>query len=160
MQTAPTSTRRAVTETATLQDARRAAGDAAEQPRAPGGPGSTDPLLGDVRRAGLLPLLVLHLLGSAPSYGNQLMERICALTGGLLAVNPNTMYPLLRTLETRGLIEGSWEHPERRTRRFYRRTAEGAQECDRLAAEMRERLDRLVGAVALVRGELYGDEGR
>jgi PadR family transcriptional regulator, regulatory protein PadR len=163
MQTAPTSARRAVTETATLQDARRAAGDGAGAERAapaPGGPGSADPLLGDVRRAGLLPLLVLHLLGSAPSYGNQLMERICELSGGLLAVNPNTMYPLLRSLETRGLIEGSWEHPERRTRRFYRRTDEGARERDRLAAEMRDRLDRLVDAVALVRSELYGHEDR
>ena len=63
----------------------------------------------------MLPLLVLHLINEGPSYGNQLMERIAAMTAGVLSVNPNTMYPLLRQLEGRGLIEGSWEHPERRS---------------------------------------------
>ena len=30
------------------------------------------------------------------------------------------MYPLLRSLEAEGLVAGEWEHPERRSRRFYR----------------------------------------
>ena len=58
-----------------------------------------DPLVAELRRAGLLPMLVLHFLGNGPSYGNQLMERVTEVTGGLVAVNPNTMYPLLRSLE-------------------------------------------------------------
>ena len=53
------------------------------------------------------------------------MDRIGALTAGALAVNPNTMYPLLRSLEADGHIAGEWEHPERRSRRFYRITALG-----------------------------------
>ena len=53
------------------------------------------------------------------------MERISGVTAGVLSVNPNTMYPLLRQLEERGLIEGSWEHPERRTRRYYSLTDDG-----------------------------------
>ena len=79
------------------------------------GPGTSDPLLGELRRSGLLPLLVLHFIAEAPSYGNQLMERILTLSGGALAVNPNTMYPLLRSLEARRLVRGEWEHPERRS---------------------------------------------
>ena len=55
------------------------------------------------------------------------------MTAGVLSVNPNTMYPLLRQLERRGLIEGKWEHPERRTRRYYSLTADGAQEYERLS---------------------------
>ena len=47
---------------------------------------------------------------------------------GALAVNPNTMYPLLRPLEARGLVAGEWEHPERRSRRYYRITAAGEAE--------------------------------
>jgi PadR family transcriptional regulator, regulatory protein PadR len=34
---------------------------------------------------------------------------------------------LLRRLESRGLIRGDWEHPERRTRRYYSLTDEGRQ---------------------------------
>src|SRR5919197_2390968 len=112
-------TEEAVAEAAPLEAARAAAGSGARPPRAPGA-GSSDPLAGELRRAGLLPLLVLHFLADGPSYGNQLMERVSELTGGLVAVNPNTMYPLLRTLEQQGLIRGEWEHPERRSRRFYR----------------------------------------
>ena len=84
-------------------DQARAAVDARAGAR---GPGATDPLIGDLRRAGLLPLLVLHFVSEEPSYGNQLMDRIGELTAGALAVNPNTMYPLLRTLEADGHIAG------------------------------------------------------
>lgn len=144
-------TRDAVAEAAPLGDARAAAGAAGSRgsARAP-----SDPLVGELRRAGLLPALVLHLLADERSYGNQLMDRVAALTGGLLTVNPNTMYPLLRDLEARGLIAGEWEHPERRSRRFYVRTDAGAQECERLQAELLPRLDAVAAAVALLRDEL------
>ena len=70
------------------------------------GPGSADPLVADLRRSGLVTLLVLHYVASEACYGNQLMERIVTLTSGALAVNPNTMYPLLRALESEGLVAG------------------------------------------------------
>jgi DNA-binding PadR family transcriptional regulator len=82
------------------------------------------------------------------------MERVATITGGLVAVNPNTMYPLLRRLEDAGLVAGEWEHPERRSRRFYRITPDGERERERLRAEVAPRLDAVAGAVALVRGEL------
>ena len=122
----------------------------------PAGPGKSDPLLGELRRAGLLPMLVLHFLGDGPSYGNQLMERVSRVTGGLVAVNPNTMYPLLRTLEGRGLIAGEWEHPERRSRRFYRLTRQGEAERERLAEEIRPHLDAVARSVRLIRSEIGG----
>jgi PadR family transcriptional regulator len=121
-----------------------------------GGAGSTDPLVGDLRRAGLLPLLVLHFVSLEPSYGNQLIERIAALTGGALAVNPNTMYPLLRTLEAQGFVAGEWEHPERRSRRFYRMTEAGAAERARLAADVGPRLERIARSIGAIRREVLG----
>jgi DNA-binding PadR family transcriptional regulator len=131
------------------RDTSRAAAEAASL----AGAGSTDPLIGDLRRAGLLPLLVLHYVADDPSYGNQLIERIEALTGGALAVNPNTMYPLLRSLEERGLVAGEWEHPERRSRRFYRITDAGRAERDRLAAELAPRLTRIERSIRAIRKE-------
>jgi DNA-binding PadR family transcriptional regulator len=145
------STQDAVADAAAQSDVRTVAGA-----RATGGPGSGDPLLAGLRKAGLLRLLVLHLLGSGPSYGNQLMDRVGELTGGLIAANPNTMYPLLRALEADGLVAGKWEHPERRSRRFYELTAAGGAERDRLAAEVAPRLDELAAAVDLIRRELVG----
>jgi PadR family transcriptional regulator PadR len=115
-----------------------------------------DPLIGDLRRAGLLPLLVLHFISTEASYGTQLIERIGELTHGALAVNPNTMYPLLRSLEAQGLAAGEWEHPERRSRRFYRITDAGRAERDRLAGELGPRLDRIVRSIDAIRGEVLG----
>jgi DNA-binding PadR family transcriptional regulator len=142
----PSPTEEAVAEAAPLEDARRAAG----------GAGSSDPLVAGLRRAGLLRLLVLHLCGRERCYGNQLMERIGDLSGGLVTVNPNTMYPLLRQLESDGLIAGEWEHPERRSRRFYRLTDDGAVERDRLTGEVGPRLDAAASAIEAVRRELEG----
>ena len=142
-------TEHAVAEAASLEAAKAAAG--AREVR---GPGAADPLVGELRRAGLLPLLVLHFLAREPSYGNQLMERVSELTGGLIAVNPNTMYPLLRSLEQQGLVRGEWEHPERRSRRFYRLTPQGEAERDRLAVELAPRLDAVAAGIDLIRREL------
>jgi PadR family transcriptional regulator len=147
-------TTQAAAEAASVEDARAAV----EAPGAPaprgGGPGGTDPLIGDLRRAGLLPLLVLHFVSEEPSYGNQLMDRIGSLTRGALAVNPNTMYPLLRSLEAEGHVAGEWEHPERRSRRFYRITESGRAELERLGGELRPRLDRIAASIDAIRAEV------
>jgi len=140
--------------------ARKAAAEAAQavpdaskrRPRRSG-----DPITGELRRRDVLPLLVLHYISEGPCYGNQLMERIAALTEGVLQVNPNTMYPLLRDLEGRGLIEGSWEHPDRRSRRYYAITDAGAQEYAELLEDVLPFLGALARSLDGIFGEIYGD---
>jgi DNA-binding PadR family transcriptional regulator len=66
------------------------------------------------------------------------------------------MYPLLRALEAEGLVAGAWEHPERRSRRFYSLTEPGAAERDRLATDIAPRLNELADAVDVLRRELVG----
>jgi DNA-binding PadR family transcriptional regulator len=145
----------------------KAAADAAEQylreqREAAAGPESAattrkrsakDPLAGELRKQ-LLPLLVLHFAAQGPTYGNQLIERITTLTGGVLNVNPNTMYPLLRDFEARGLIEGQWEHPERRSRRFYTITSAGSDELKQIAPGASEALQALAGTISRIRHDL------
>ena len=115
-----------------------------------------DPFTGGLRRRAVLPLLVLHLISEGPSYGNQLMEKIGGMTAGVLSVNPNTMYPLLRQLESRGLIEGQWEHPERRSRRYYSLTDSGREEYARLVDEVRPFLDSVKSSIDEIVREVYG----
>jgi PadR family transcriptional regulator PadR len=115
-----------------------------------------DPFTGGLRRREVLPLLVLHLIAQGPSYGNQLMERIAEMTAGVLSVNPNTMYPLLRRLESEKLIEGRWEHPERRTRRNYKITKKGQKEYERLVDEVRPFLDSVSRSIEEIVREVYG----
>ncbi|MGH2906205.1 MAG: PadR family transcriptional regulator [Solirubrobacterales bacterium] len=127
----------------------------AQEPEAPARRrGGADPLAGELRKQ-LLPLLVLHFTKEEPTYGNQLIDRITELTSGVLTVNPNTMYPLLRDFEARGLIEGQWEHPERRSRRFYSLTADGEAELAKLTPGARDALDSLGSTIADIKDELF-----
>jgi DNA-binding PadR family transcriptional regulator len=66
------------------------------------------------------------------------------------------MYPLLRGLEQRGLIRGSWEHPERRTRRYYSLTEEGRAEYARLVDDVRPFLDAVRASIDEIVREVYG----
>jgi PadR family transcriptional regulator PadR len=111
---------------------------------------------GELRRRGVFPLLVLHLVSREPAYGNRLIEQIGSITEGVISVNPNTMYPLLRELESKGLIEGLWEHPDRRTRRFYSITEPGRAEYERLRDELGPFLDSMIATVTLIKREIYG----
>ena len=146
-------TRDAVAQASKITEAREAARTVGRTPRARQ---AADPFTGELRRRDVLPLLVLHFINDGPSYGNQLMERISAVTAGVLSVNPNTMYPLLRSLEARGLIEGSWEHPERRSRRYYAITDDGRQEYKRLEQEVRPFLESIQRSIDEIIGEVYG----
>ena len=78
------------------------------------------------------------------------------MTQGVISVNPNTMYPLLRTMESDGLIEGRWEQPDRRTRRYYSITAKGRREYKRLLTEVEPFLDSVIRSVTLIKREVYG----
>jgi DNA-binding PadR family transcriptional regulator len=138
--------------------ARKAAADAAQAVPEAGKRSrrGSDPITGELRRRDVLPLLVLHYISEGPCYGNQLMERIAALTEGVLQVNPNTMYPLLRELEGRGLIEGSWEHPDRRSRRYYAITRAGEEEYASLLDDVLPFLGALARSLDGIFGEVYG----
>jgi PadR family transcriptional regulator PadR len=147
-------TREAVAQASKVAEAREAA-RSIQPPRQRGRGGERDPFTGELRKREVLPLLVLHFISDGPSYGNQLMERISGVTAGVLSVNPNTMYPLLRQLEERRLIEGSWEHPERRSRRYYSITAAGREEYDRLVRDVRPFLDSVARSIQMIVGEVY-----
>jgi PadR family transcriptional regulator, regulatory protein PadR len=127
----------------------------ADASRSRRGARSMDVFGGEIRRRDVFPLLVLHLVEAEPAYGNRLIEEIERITEGVISVNPNTIYPLLRDLEARGLIKGDWEHPDRRTRRYYSITPGGRRERRRLEKELEPFLDSVIRSVTLIKREVY-----
>jgi PadR family transcriptional regulator, regulatory protein PadR len=120
-------------------------------------PRSTEVLGGEIRRRDVIPLLVLHLISRERQYGNRLIEEIERITEGAISANPNTIYPLLRQLEDKGMIRGEWEHPDRRTRRYYAITPAGRREHKRLRDEVEPFLDSVIQSMTLIKREIYGD---
>lgn len=112
---------------------------------------------GEMRRRDLLPLLIFHLIRREPSYGNHLIEAIEEMTQGTISVNPNTMYPLLRHLEEKNLIRGDWEHPDKRTRRFYSITPAGEERYGQLLVEIEPFLDSVIRSIRLIKDAVYSD---
>jgi PadR family transcriptional regulator PadR len=75
-----------------------------------------------------------------PGYGYSLLETLSAAG---FEVEANTLYPLLRRLESQGLLTSSWNTDEARPRKFYKTTAQG----DAIAAALRDEWTRLDKAV-------------
>ena len=67
-------------------------------------------------RRGCLILAVLAQL-RVEHYGYTLRK---ALADEGLAIEESTLYPLLRRLETQGLLTSEWREEEKRNKRFYR----------------------------------------
>jgi DNA-binding PadR family transcriptional regulator len=84
-------------------------------------------------RRGALVLAVLAAL-RGEQYGYTLRV---ALSRRGLEVDENTLYPLLRRLESQGLLSSVWREENKRKKRFYRLTAEGEQMLARLMVEWR-----------------------
>lgn len=112
-------------------------------------------LRGPIKSKTVFPVLILHLIKKQPDHGYGLMQRIDAVCGGLIAVNTNKIYPLLRRLEERGFLRGTWDHPTKRARRIYAITPEGTERLERIKGGMLPYLEAIAGAVADLRTELY-----
>jgi PadR family transcriptional regulator PadR len=72
-------------------------------------------------RRGCLILAVLATLRTE-QYGYTL-RKILAEHG--MAIDEGTLYPLLRRLESQGLLKSQWREEDKRNKRFYRLSPEG-----------------------------------
>jgi PadR family transcriptional regulator PadR len=93
----------------------------------------TENILQELRR-GAIVLAVLGLL-QEEKYGYAILKD---LANSGLEVDQGTLYPLLRRLETQGLLESRWKLEEARPRRYYIISPLGKTALPPLAAEMRK----------------------
>lgn len=84
-------------------------------------------------RRGSLVLAVLARLREE-RYGYTLRQ---ALAGDGLEMEESTLYPLLRRLESQGLLVSEWREEEKRKKRFYRLSPMGEAMLAALADEWR-----------------------
>jgi DNA-binding PadR family transcriptional regulator len=85
-------------------------------------------------RRGIIVLAVLSQLQSE-QYGYSVLK---LLSDQGLQVDQGTLYPLLRRLESQGLLESSWRVEDSRPRRYYVISGAGRQLLTRLKNEWRQ----------------------
>lgn len=93
-------------------------------------------------RRGSLILAVLGLL-RAEHYGYSLRK---ALAAEGVDMEEGALYPMLRRLESQGLLTSHWREEDKRNKRFYRLSPDGEAVLTRLITEWRE-LDRSLRAI-------------
>ncbi|MCC7268931.1 MAG: helix-turn-helix transcriptional regulator [Caulobacteraceae bacterium] len=84
-------------------------------------------------RRGSLILAVLAALRDE-RYGYTLRK---ALADEGLEIDEGALYPMLRRLETQGLLSSQWREEDKRKKRFYRLSPDGEAVLQRLLAEWR-----------------------
>ena len=93
-------------------------------------------------RRGVLSIAVLSQL-SKEEYGYSLLK---ALSDKGLEIDQSTLYPLLRRLESQGLLTSQWREEDKRNKRFYRLSAVGEATLEQLLGEW-DGIDRSIRAV-------------
>jgi PadR family transcriptional regulator, regulatory protein PadR len=78
--------------------------------------------------------LILAVLGQlrTEQYGYTLRK---ALAEHGMEIDEGTLYPLLRRLETQGLLKSEWREEDKRNKRFYVLSEDGKQILEQLIAE-------------------------
>ena len=84
-------------------------------------------------RRGSVVLAVLAAL-RREQYGYTLRK---TLSDHGLEIDEGTLYPLLRRLETQGLLDSQWREEDKRKKRFYILSTDGARVLEQLLAEWR-----------------------
>ncbi len=115
-----------------------------------------DIFLSEVKSRDVFPILILHLVRQGPEYGNSLIHKIRDKSSGVMSVSPNAVYPLLRRLEEKGYVEGRWENPDTRSRRFYTITPEGEAKYQEMRGRFEVHLRRVREALDSLHEEIYG----
>ena len=83
-------------------------------------------------RRGLLIVAVLAQLRNE-HYGYTLRKDLAALG---MEIDEGTLYPLLRRLESQGLLESEWREENNRQKRFYKLSRDGRQILKLLLTEL------------------------
>jgi PadR family transcriptional regulator PadR len=80
--------------------------------------------------------LIVAVLGQLKTerYGYTLRK---ALADEGLAIDEGTLYPLLRRLETQGLLVSEWREEDKRNKRFYKLSSDGKRILKQLLGEWR-----------------------
>jgi PadR family transcriptional regulator PadR len=99
-------------------------------------------------RRGSLILAVLAQL-RIEQYGYTLRK---ALAEHGMAIDEGTLYPLLRRLESQGLLVSEWREEDKRNKRFYALSVEGKEILQQLLTEWRS-IDASLSAI--VEGKIH-----
>ncbi|MBW9149949.1 PadR family transcriptional regulator [Clostridium sp. CM028] len=98
-------------------------------------------------------ILILKLIDKKPMYGYELIKEMEEKSNGVFTLKEGTLYPILHTLEAKGLVVAYWgEGSGKRPRKYYRIMEEGRLSLKAKEEEwttFRSTVDRILGGAIL-----------
>ncbi len=75
---------------------------------------------------GSTTMLILNLLSTSDMYGYQMIKELEKRSDNTFTLKEGTMYPILHSLESQGMVEAYWEDgTSGRKRKYYHITSKG-----------------------------------
>ncbi len=76
-------------------------------------------------------LIILSVLQHGDSYGYEIVQRVKQLTNGKVTWKEASIYPVLKRLETGGLVKSYWKlNKKERPRRYYTILSDGKKQLE------------------------------
>lgn len=97
---------------------------------------------------GTLDVLILKTLSARRMHGYGVSRFLRETTGNAFQVEEGALYPALRRLEKRGLLEAEWDESETgRQAKFYRLTRDGERELERSVRSWHDYVDAMAAVL-------------
>jgi len=102
-------------------------------------------------KSGLLGMLLLNVIARSkvPIYGYRIIKEVESLSNGDFVLPEGTVYPILNSMETRGLLESKWgEGSEGPRRKYYTITTLGRSSLRKIVSDWRSvsaTINRILG---------------
>ncbi|WP_211747790.1 PadR family transcriptional regulator [Paenibacillus sp. Marseille-Q4541] len=93
-------------------------------------------------------ILLLTVLNEREMYGYELIKEIEKKSDQVFVMKEGTLYPILHTLESEGLLNSYWSQQDGRKRKYYQITDEGKSQLQEKTKEwvrFRTAVDTVIG---------------
>ncbi len=104
---------------------------------------------------GLLPIYVLYILSLGRVNGNEISHKIGERTNGKWIPSTGGIYPLLKRMESDGLIEGKWDDVTKKFQKTYLLTQKGYHEFYNKRALLKSKIEESLDVFNIIYNDLY-----
>lgn len=104
---------------------------------------------------GLLPIYVLYILSLGATNGNEISHKIGQRTNGKWVPSTGGIYPLLKRLESDGLIDGEWDDLDKKFQKTYSLTEKGFKEFKSKKVILKSKIEESLDVFNIIYKDLY-----
>ena len=104
---------------------------------------------------GLLPIYVLYILSLGATNGNEISHKIGQRTNVKWVTSTGGIYPLLKRLESDGLIDGEWDDLDKKFQKTYSLTEKGFKEFKSKKVILKSKIEESLDVFNIIYKDLY-----